>query len=322
MLFLWRLIMKSGYIAIGYACNQKCSFCPCSSVETTYPFIRIEELEQAVDKMIEETEIDSVVVSGGEPTIHPNFINFISYLTEREIRTLILSNSEMFFKTSFIDDFCRRINIEKVSVITTLHSQKKEEHESINQTKDSFSRTVLGLKKLIERGIHVTIKHCITKMNYQDLCQFYRFIDSTFPQDVDVQMCSIDYCGLKENDYEEQMLVFPELGKYFEEMFDEYMLDLETGSKRHVYCINMPLCSCDPYYWKFFEQKSQEYLSYASPSKEGGPEVILSIENNVGTFFEECRSCKAEPICPGTYRTAFEIYGNKIVEKYINKLST
>lgn len=82
-----------------------------------------------------------------------------------------------------------------------------------------------------------------------------------------------------------------------------------------MYCINMPLCSADPYYWEFFAQKPDGYSAYASAVDKGDVK-ISKVGREVDTFGNACKECKAEPICPGTYRTAFDLFGDQIVKGY------
>ena len=137
-----------------------------------------------------------------------------------------------------------------------------------------------------------------------------------FDEQVDFQLCSIDYCGLTEEDKYNQMVVFPKIAPYLEEMFDACLLDRTNGSRRHVYCINMPLCSADPYYWEFFAGRSEGYASYAAPKSSGVPGLSSKVEKNTGTFAGECAKCKVQKICSGTYQTAFSYFGDQIVAHY------
>lgn len=310
--------MKSAYLAISYKCNQHCSFCPCSKEESLYPFVGLDFLKESAKEFVETQNVDMIVVSGGEPTIHPQFLDILKYIvSDLECNVTILSNGERYSDPGFIKQIEDIGAGGRITAVTTLHSQDPEAHEGINGSRGSLMRSVSGLKNMQAIGAEVIVKHCITKDNYRELVGFYRFIDDTFDEKVSVQLCSIDYCGLTEEERESHMLSFVELRPYLEELFDCYIEKCEKGSKRNLYAINMPFCSCDPYYWNLLTDRGDFYLAYGSPDENGEVEKPDSIERNVDTFGDVCRICIVRDICPGTYKTAFEYFGDRIIEPYI-----
>ena len=99
-------------------------------------------------------------------------------------------------------------------------------------------------------------------------------------------------------------------------MFDSYIENRQKGSARYMYAINIPFCSCDPYYWEFLTPKAEGYSAYASPDDSGDMVKLDQVGPNVDTFSQVCQECKVKEICPGTYKTAYEYYGDTIVEPY------
>jgi MoaA/NifB/PqqE/SkfB family radical SAM enzyme len=280
----------------------------------SFPAVTSKQVIKALDKILSDKEVGTFVVSGGEPTIQPGFFDMLEYLANTSVNVVLLTNSELFSQNHFLDRFKSCLGEKNaVSVITTIHSERPEEHEACNRTSGSFNRTLHGLDSLVTAGIAVTIKHCVTKINWKNLRSFYEFIDVHFPEHVDIQLCSIDYCSIDENRKEIEMVAFPEVSCSLEEMFDVYLQRVERGTKRNLYAINMPYCSCDPYYWKLLRQKIKNYSACASSNHSGGIHITQEPDNNIGTFGNACRNCLAEEVCPGTYRSAFEIYGDKIV---------
>lgn len=309
--------MSSAYIAISYKCNQHCSFCPCSKEESKYPFVELEKIKATAKCVVEEQGVNSIVISGGEPTIHPHFIEILEFITkELNCEIVVLSNGERYSDVSFIEKIKAVGTVDKITAITTIHSQNKSEHEEINGSKGSFGRSIQGLKNLVSIGVDVIVKHCITVVNYKELDEFYRFIDLEFDESVSIQLCSIDYCGILEKDLEKNKLSFVTLRPYLEKMFDLYIENTEHGSKRHMYAINMPFCACDPYYWNILTPKAEAYSAYASPDNSGDMDKSDEVERNTDTFASACKKCKVNEICPGTYKTAFEYFGDSIVEPY------
>lgn len=306
--------MNSAYLAISYICNQRCSFCPCTKEEKSFRYMDFQELKNSIEKLKNELEITEVVLSGGEPTLHPNFLDIISYLNELEIKITLLTNAEKLYDRKFVDEISNRISVTNFTIITTIHSQDESAHECVNGSKGSFIRSIEGLKNVAQTGFHTIVKHCITKENYKELKEFFLFVDKKFPETVDMQLCSIDYCGLNEETKNDYKVEFPKIRPYMESMFDEYLL--KEKNKRLIYCFNMPLCSADPFYWRFFTPKSQGYEGYISPNKEGESQRAYNVDSNVGLFTKVCEQCKANQLCAGTYKTAFELFGDSIVKPY------
>ncbi|MCD8013645.1 MAG: radical SAM protein [Lachnospiraceae bacterium] len=273
----------------------------------------VAEIRNAVDGMAEDG-VTEITVSGGEPTMHPDFLEIVQYIQSKGMKLTVLTNSERFADERFSDAFLEIADRSSIKIITTIHSEKAAEHEAANQTAGSFHRTLRGLLKLSESGIRVIVKHCITKVNYRDLVSFYDFCEDTFMQDVDIQLCSIDYCGIPEEKLPEEMLSFPELRPYLEAMFDRNIEKKKAGGKRKLYCINIPLCSCDAFYWKEYLQdcRRKMYDEYKDPHKKDMSEV----SNNVGADGEACKTCKVYSICSGTYHSAFQYFGDKIVKPF------
>jgi len=307
--------MKNAYLAVCYICNQNCSFCPCSRQEKKANMVTpIEELMDSIDEFIVDGVTD-LTISGGEPTLHPHITELISYIQKKNINVTILTNGERFANKTYFDSFIDVVDVNKVRFITTIHSEKAVAHEEANRTLGSFDKSVSGLKRLSDFGAKVIVKHCVTKENYKDLTTFFKYFDDIFRDSVDIQLCSIDYCGMPKSRLDKEMLTFTMLKPYLEELFD-YHISLKAKKRviRNLYCINMPLCSCDVYYWSYIpKRKSKMYDLYKDPHSKRKSEGV----DIVATDEKICSKCKAYKICCGTYITAFKYFGNKIVTPYI-----
>ena len=305
--------MKNAYLAICYICNENCLFCPCSKAEKSENMVTdYIEIKKSVD-LLAENGITDITISGGEPTLHPNLPLIVRYIQEKGISVTLLSNGERFCDNKYVKTFVNLVNIHNIKIITTLHSNIYTEHERANQTNGSFFRTLNGLLNLEKQGIRVIIKHCITKQNYKDLVSFYQFCDTTFPSTVDVQLCSIDYCGISKEELQSNFLPFTEIRPYLEELFDYHSLLEAQGGSRKLYCINIPLCACDVYYWNYMPKRRKKmYDAYKHPKDK----EILNVSDNVGIDKAVCRDCKVKNICNGTYFTSFEAFGDKVVKPF------
>lgn len=306
--------MKNGaYLAINYACNEFCRFCPCSVQEKKEKRrISLHEVDGIIRQLFVE-KCREVTISGGEPTLHPDFVEILFRFQKAGMNVTVLTNGELLSDVSLQERMKEKLNLSGIRIITTLHSHSPSEHEKANRIEGSFCRSVNGLKFIQNMGAKVEIKHCITKENYQELASFYSFCDLEFDESAALQMCSIDYCGMKKEEREQEMLAFYDIKPFLEEMFDLHLRRLTEGSQRRLYCINMPLCSCDVYYWKFMPKRSGKiYDNYFDPYMDKISEAGV----NSGVDIQICRDCQALEFCCGTYRTAFDSFGERIIRPY------
>lgn len=305
--------MKNAYLSICYVCNEKCRFCPCSENEKSNKMITdLVELKDAVDRM-KNSDVTDITISGGEPTLHPQLPELVRYIQSEGMSVTILTNSERFSTPGFMKSFLEGIDVRKLRVITTLHSSISSEHERANRTEGSFQRTVKGLLDLYDNDVQIIIKHCITKDNYKSLTAFYSFCDTQFDIRVDIQLCGIDYCGIPCDRLEREMMAFPELRPYLEELFEYHIFRKNQGFDRKLYCINMPLCSCDVIYWNYMQRKRKMYDSYKDPHNK----ELFAGHVNAGISNIYCKDCKAVSLCGGTYLTAFEAFENRIIKPFL-----
>lgn len=303
---------SAAYLAICYVCNEHCLFCPCSQEEKQGgKLIKSEILFREV-RNLTQAGMRQITLSGGEPTMHPDFIPLVALCQECGLKTFVLSNGERFADLDFFSRFKSEIRIKDLYVITTLHSHKPKEHEWANQTLGSWERSIRGLKLLEAEGAHITLKHCITKDNYTDLSDFYRCYNQMFGENVDFQFCGIDYCGMDIHQLKEKKLPFAQMRPYLEKMFDCCIEERQRGNRRRVYCINLPLCACDVFYWSFLSGNHTQYKNYLDPSIS---DVHVAPEN-VGTDECYCDGCKVLNICPGAYKTVFSLFEGELVHPY------
>ena len=300
-------INKDAYMVLGYACNQKCMCCPCQKDSNLKPIIELNELKNQINKM-ETAGITDVTISCGEPTIYPDFFEIIKYLIDKNLKVHILSNGEKFSDISFATKFVEVAKCKEITVTTTLHSYKKEEHEEQNGSKGSFERTIKGLKFLDNNNIQISVKHCITKYNYKDLKKFIEFVTATFSPKSEIQIWGIDLCGIDRKTADKYFADFKNVKPYMEETLD-YFETININNRNQVLTINnLPLCMCDCYYWNYFTIPNSYYINYLESSNQ-------EFEINYGPISANCNDCLFKQYCKGTYKTVFEMYGDNIVNK-------
>jgi MoaA/NifB/PqqE/SkfB family radical SAM enzyme len=246
-----------------------------------------------------------VTLSGGEPTLHPDLPELISYFHKNGIGVHILSNGERFSDRTFADRLLALAEYGEVTVTTTFHSWKAEEHEYQNATPGSFRRSLEGIRYLDERGLRISVKHCITANNYQQLPEYLQFVMDTFSPRVEIQLWGIDLFGLTPELARENFADFHHVRPYIQTALDLFEQS-GRGQNQILTINNLPLCMCDSYYWRYFTAPEED--SYIDHNKEGS-----ALEANAGPISMHCVDCPFRRECMGAYFSDFEILGDDIV---------
>lgn len=74
------------------ACPNQCIFCSSLSCISKEKIISFETFKRTIDYFQENTKIEEVSLSGGEPFLHPELFQMIKYLKEKEIPSIIFTS--------------------------------------------------------------------------------------------------------------------------------------------------------------------------------------------------------------------------------------
>ena len=135
---------------ITTACNLKCSFCHRANFENE--FYDYQNIEQTIG-LLKEHAITNVIISGGEPLLHPHFFDIVKRLREEKFEIDVCSNGVLFDDNKLVTlrNFLSEISI-------SLDGYEPGRHDQMRGLKGSFEKTIINIKKLIEHGfdVHIT----------------------------------------------------------------------------------------------------------------------------------------------------------------------
>lgn len=135
---------------ITTACNLKCSFCHRANFENE--FYNYQNIKQTI-RLFREHEIENVIISGGEPLLHPHFFDIIRCLREEEFEIDVCSNGVL------LDDN-KLVSLKNVlsEISISLDGYEPERHDKMRGLKGAFEKTIISINKLIEYGfdVHIT----------------------------------------------------------------------------------------------------------------------------------------------------------------------
>lgn len=308
--------MKTLYCAVGYACNERCMFCPCSEHPANQPSLTYEEICEAIDRSIEERGVDNILFSGGEPTLHPDFFRILEYAKNTGAQISLLTNAIKLANDDFADRMFEIIDGENLDVTVAFHSHIAEKHDYLTQHKGSFERSMKGVDNMLKHNVRLSIKNNIVNYTYKDLPDYVAWMTDRFDDSVTLLFCNIDINGTAQTNKNKVAVSFVESIPYLEKALDHIVTLRQEGHKRNVKVLTTPLCLLDPYYWGFVETETRANMTaYKVPFSDGDKSPLMyDVSSDSGPMFAPCQNCQLQKYCPGTWRSFRNNYDENMLK--------
>lgn len=161
--------LRTSWIELTSKCNQICLHCFVGDQLNKIPHVPKEKVIEYIDELIEHG-VRKIIISGGEPTIHPNLEEIIDYIGQSRVRISLLSNASHPHVTRFADCFIRN----DVKLEIPLLGWHKT-HDQMTGIKGSFKRTVNAIEYFSQRGVKLTLGTTVTSLNIDDISKICSF---------------------------------------------------------------------------------------------------------------------------------------------------
>jgi MoaA/NifB/PqqE/SkfB family radical SAM enzyme len=139
---------KRQWIRLTAQCNNRCTFCLDSDAHNGTNVGAMEVKAQIIDGR--KRGATRLILSGGEPTIHPNYVEFISLgarVGYRRIQTV--TNGRMFSYPAFLKR-CLDAGLQEITF--SIHGPNARIHDALVGVKGAFEEEVAGLKMALADG--------------------------------------------------------------------------------------------------------------------------------------------------------------------------
>jgi MoaA/NifB/PqqE/SkfB family radical SAM enzyme len=153
---------KRHWVRLTRYCNQRCLFCLDRFAQTggVVPAASVRRALQRGRKQ----GLRRVVLSGGEPTVHPEFLKLVALARElgyEHIQTI--TNGRRFCYPEFLKDAVRA-GLDEVTF--SLHGNTPELHDGLTQVRGSLVQAVSALRAALAlRGLIVSVDVVINRLN-------------------------------------------------------------------------------------------------------------------------------------------------------------
>jgi radical SAM protein with 4Fe4S-binding SPASM domain len=311
-------IKTTVYIGVTDICNYNCVYCygafirESSSIDFDYITL--------IDAIMKRYEVDTFVLTGGEPTLFSRVFHMAEYIKKRGIKVSLNTNG------SLVDEK----NVKSFKVFDYITISLDGHNSKINdftRGKGAFEQTLQGIKNLCENNIDVTVATVINKYNVSHIKELYNFTEKlgvanhTFADCLPIGRGSKEICLSSQeiNDVNNELACL-RLDSMKEQQVSFVKSSLITGSSKvscgmginEIYVNNIgDIYPCRMSYSSEYKignvfKSTRNEIDYALKTITGN----LSVDNL------ECKSCIIKYYCGGGCRIAHSSYTGNIAVNY------
>ena len=275
------------HVILSSKCQNNCKFCATGMLDHTL----------VVDNVIDFLDVndgDSVLLTGGEPTMHKGFIDVARYIKECGGTVEILTNSIKFANEKFCNEASEFID----SAQCSFYSWSEPTTTYLTGNRTAYKKTMMGIHNLIDSSVDVEIKTLV------NLRPCYRTLDMTVSKIITefglnvVWLSGCDFVGNLQTNYG-LLISLQRCSTYIDRA-----IDVATSCGVGVELMYMPLC-----------MMSVRNASLVS-SRSGGCSIdsYMSGEGIEGdncydyTYGSECINCGLKDRCTGVWSKYMDLY--------------
>ena len=162
---------RSFVLELTRRCNHRCAYCYTSwgAPELHYAGhggeSNVRQIERIVERLKEETPVEDIALSGGEPLMRRDLAQIVAFIARRGITPIVITNGSL-LTPERIDELAPHCGFE-----VTLLSTRREVHDALTGNRGSWDAVVEGMTKLGERDVSFVAAFIATRQNYRDVYQ-------------------------------------------------------------------------------------------------------------------------------------------------------
>ncbi|EDM81017.1 nitrite reductase [Plesiocystis pacifica SIR-1] len=278
-----------GYIQVVRHCNHFCGFCSNPTTPYTHTF---ESMKVLVDDFVERGYF-GVILTGGEPSLHPELPEICRYATDQGLHVRMITNGTRLAKKAFAKEMAEA-GLKLVHV--SIYSLIEEVEDELRGTPGTLPVALQALDNANEFGIDVNINCVINKLNADHLDLNIRYFLEHHPYIRHFVWNNLD----------------PSMGRaeVNQDQFTPRLADFELSLQRALRMLErtgrtfrvekVPLCYMTDFGWASTETrkivKGEERIVHFLDDKQ------TVRQTNWGHMYAEvCEQCSLRSICGGVF---------------------
>lgn len=149
------------FLELTYNCNLRCPHCYIQEdINTGEAFVKKEKVFRLIDQL-EQSGIVELNITGGECSLHPDFIEIVHYATSKNMRVAVLTNGQQIAQNNLVNELldCPLDDV-RVSIYGT-----EQYHNQFVQIPNAFQKSIKTLQAFREAKGIGTAAYVITNEN-------------------------------------------------------------------------------------------------------------------------------------------------------------
>jgi pyruvate-formate lyase-activating enzyme len=160
------------WVRLTRLCNQRCKFC-LDSWNHNGTYVDSGELKDYIQKGREQHKT-RLILSGGEPTIHPDYVKFIRYGREVGYDWVQTVTNGMLFSYPKFARAAVQAGLNEVTF--SIHGHTAKLHDALTGTPLAFETGIQGIRNLQAiGGVVINVDIVVNKQNYKHLPEILDF---------------------------------------------------------------------------------------------------------------------------------------------------
>ena len=277
---------RRNWVRLTFDCNDRCVFCLDSHTHDGTVRGRDEVRAQILDGRRKGAE--RLILSGGEPTIHPNFVDFVRLgRLAGYARVQTVTNGRMFAYPAFLK---ASIDAGLGEITFSIHGPNAKIHDALVGTRGAFEEEMKGLRGALADGrVIVNIDVCVNRANVRHLPEMLRMFIAMGVREFD--LLHIIPFGRAYTEGKETL--FYDLAEMRPYLVEAFALAAEPGV--HVWLNRFP-----PQHVEGFEHLIQDPYKLNDEVRGRKEEFARLLDRGVPLDCrspQRCRHCYLEPLC-------------------------
>ncbi len=184
-------VAVTGGLELTRQCNLRCAHCYVGSARSFNSGMRPELKTDKVLGLLDEicdSGCLSLLITGGEPLLRPDFGQIYSRARENGMLVTIFTNGTLVNEEA-LDLFS---DLPPHTVEISLYGATARTYEAVTGIPDSYAKCIKGIEALLNRGIAVGLKTVLMSLNQHEFCEIrkmaeqygvkFRFDSDIFPR--------------------------------------------------------------------------------------------------------------------------------------------